>query len=66
MVDPLNQMVISKCGSYAFKKESLAVEEEMKSFFSVHSSCQRNCFIVRGRGEDNSNKCLGTESEVNT
>lgn len=38
MVDHLDQVMISKyCGHYAFEKESLVVEEEMKRSFSVSS-----------------------------
>lgn len=36
-----------------------------EAFFSVLSPCQRNCSVVRGRGND-SHKSLETESEVNT
>lgn len=53
MVDHLNHLAISKCGHYAFEKEFLAVEDKMKrGFFIVFSPCQRNCSIIRWRGED--------------
>lgn len=46
MVDHLDQVMISKyCGHYAFEKESLVVEEEMKRsiMFFTHSCLRFPC-----------------------